>query len=106
LLHQFSVVVDGHEHDAHPGISPQDLACGRDAVETWHRNVGDNHIRGKRCGCSNECVAIANRRDDVELWLQHGAQAFRNRQMIIGNEDTDALLFFPAKHAVLPYQTY
>jgi hypothetical protein len=98
FLHQCGVVVDGHKHDARLGIPPQDRGRGRDAVQAWHRNVGDNDIRGERCGGGNERVAIAHGRNDVELRLQHCAQAFRNRQMIICHEDTGTLLFLLANH--------
>src|SRR5215475_11419542 len=82
FLHQRCVVVDSHKHGANPGMPPQDLACGRDAVEAWQRNVGDNDIWDERCGCGNECVAITNGSDDVELRLQYCTQAFCNRQMV------------------------
>src|SRR5262245_2330377 len=78
LLHQFSMTVYGHKHDARSGISSQNHAGSRDTVEAGHGDVGDDDIGGEGFGQGNERVAVSDSTDHLELRLQQRSQVFED----------------------------
>ena len=85
----------GEDEDAGARGGGDDLACRLDAVESWHADVHDDHVRIEPADAGDRSIAVGrfsgNR--EVRFCFQDVTQAGTHHRLIVNDKDAD--------HAVL-----
>ena len=81
--HIIGIVMHREKHQLRTATSLPEAVRGLDAVQTWHGDVEDHHVRIQPRRCLNHVQPVTDRADDFKLASQQPGNLFKQGWVVI-----------------------
>ncbi len=81
------IAAGGDQDDLRLRRGMLDVAARIDSIHLWHREVGDDDVRGERARSFEQRTSVSHSADDFVRWLQQALPRRKETGVVICQED-------------------